>query len=59
MVADLLLKEFPNLSIDKLMAAIRACDHEVKRSDGRDALVTCTKRYLRDSGGTGEPSSRK
>ena len=54
-VAELLMKEFPRLSTDRLMAAIRECDHHVKRSEGWDELFKCAKEHLIKSGGTGAP----
>ena len=52
-VAQMLLKEFPHLGIDKLLAAIRECDHGIKKSEGWDQLAKCTKEHLKKSGGTG------
>jgi hypothetical protein len=52
-VAQMLLRRFPNLSIDKLLAAIRDCDHEVKPPEGWEALADCTSAHLQKIGGAG------
>ncbi len=57
MVANSLLIEFPQLSIDKLLAAIRECDTDVKREEGRAKLLKCTREHLIKRLGTGENSS--
>lgn len=54
MVANSLLIEFPELSIDKLLAAVRECDAEVKREEGRANLLKCTRAHLVKMQGTGE-----
>jgi hypothetical protein len=41
------------VSIDKLLAAIRECDHQVKPSEGRAKLVECTRVCLEATQGTG------
>ena len=44
-----LINDFPELSASKLFAAIRACEHEVKRYEGLDKLVESTKDFIRRS----------
>ena len=53
-VAEMLLIDFPRLSIDKLLAAIRECDHEVRPEAGWDKLAECARERLKKSGGTGK-----
>jgi hypothetical protein len=52
-VAEMLLKEFPRLSIDKLLTAIRECDHGVRKSEGWPALADCARTHLKKMRGTG------
>jgi hypothetical protein len=52
-VAEVLMRQFPDVSIDKLLAAIRECDHQVKPSEGRAKLVECTRVCLEATQGTG------
>jgi hypothetical protein len=52
-VAELLMHDFPQLGIDKLLAAIRDCAFQVKPSEGWDKLAECTRAHLMKSGGTG------
>ena len=53
-VAEILLRDFPNLSVDKLLAAIRECDYLVRFEDGLEKLADCARAHLKKSGGTGE-----
>jgi len=48
-VAETLLKEFPKLSINTLLAAVEACDHDVKSEEGSARLHSCARAYLVES----------
>jgi hypothetical protein len=56
-VTEALLKEFPQLSISTLLAAVEACDRQVTSEEGIARLLSCTREYLVKSMGVAESPS--
>ena len=52
LVAVSLLKEFPQLSLDALLDAVRECEIGLKREEGRARLLSSTREYLVEKFGT-------
>jgi hypothetical protein len=53
LIADRLINEFPELSIDALIAAVAECDSMVLKSKGREEMIRCVREHLKKSRGTG------
>ena len=60
-VAEMLLHNYPQLSIDQLLDAVRECEHGSTPLAGWEELATCTQDYLEKSRGkaTGRREARR